>query len=199
MSTSSRSPFFLLLLALAALLVSTIAEPLPNDLVVVIPDNGTIANSTDGVSTYSLDNTGRAGDYLQNVVFTLTYPNGTSSAGGGVSSGGCITREGFYTFGFNNSQAGDYVLEAELLLAPKVDGSCAGPDQIANFAFPFTLVAADAEGGAPTPNRTTTTATFAEAPTGTYTPTEPVSGASRTAVGALAALVVGGSVMALAA
>lgn len=109
MLSSTRSPLLLLLLAFAAILGSTIAETLPNDIVVVIPANGTIANSTDGVSTYSLDNTGRAGDYLQNVILTLTYPNGTSSPGGGVSSGGCITRSGFYTFGFNNSQAGDYV------------------------------------------------------------------------------------------
>lgn len=106
----------LLLVALASILVSTIAEPLPNDLVVVIPANGTIANSTDGTSTYSLNNTGRAGDYLQNVVFTLIYPDKTSAPGGGVSSGGCITRSGFYTFGFENSQVGDYVSSSSRLV-----------------------------------------------------------------------------------
>lgn len=48
-----------------------------------------------------------------------------------------------------------------------------------------------------TPTPVTETASLAEAPTGTYTPEKPVNGASRQAVGALAALFVGASAMGL--
>lgn len=231
----------LLLLALVSLARAIIAEPLPSSIVVFHPADGTIANSSaDAAWHYGINGTGTEGDYLQRVEFSLTHPNGTVSGGGGVSSGGCLMRGGVYTFGFNNSQAGDYVscalllvkprkfspprlqmLEALVSLATEVDGVCPGPEghQNSTVSFkwrwvaplPCPLAPADSPGfessvapnpdgsssSGETPTPVTKTATFAQAPTGTYTPERSASGASREAVGVLAALLVGGSAMAL--
>lgn len=110
MAPSARSPIQLLCFALAATFASTIAEPLPSELVLTLPVNGTARNSTGGISTYTYDGTADVGEYLRIVNFTsLTYPNGTSSPAGAVSSNGCKTLGATYTFGFDNTQAGDYV------------------------------------------------------------------------------------------
>lgn len=153
MSLFSCPRLSLLLLALATLPPSIIAEPLPSSIVIFHPADGSIANSSaDEASQYGLIG-GSPGDYLQKVEFSLTYPNGTVSGGGGVSSGGCLSRGGTYTFGFNNSQAGEYVswssaycsstliqfslsrpqmLEALVSVAVEVDGVCPGPEDHQN-------------------------------------------------------------------
>ncbi|ORY75993.1 hypothetical protein BCR35DRAFT_332985 [Leucosporidium creatinivorum] len=107
-----------------------------------------------------------------------------------------------YSWAFDNSQVGDYNLKALVSLAIPVNGTCPEPADYQNstLSFGWSFVA-PSESNSGISGATTTTATFAQAPTGTYsatgtvgsTPTDtttPASGGSRTVAGALAGLVV---------
>ncbi|ORY75994.1 hypothetical protein BCR35DRAFT_343179 [Leucosporidium creatinivorum] len=209
MSPQRQSRFLLALLAFAGLATPLFAESLPKSIVVAYPADGIAANSTaKEASQFSLIDQGSVGGaYLSAVNFTLTYPNGTSGYIGAVTSGGCSTTGSGnstrgYSWTFDNSQVGDYNLKALVSLAIPVNGTCPEPADYQNstLSFGWSFVA-PSESNSGISGATTTTATFAQAPTGTYsatgtvgsTPTDtttPASGGSRTVAGALAGLVV---------
>lgn len=85
---------------LSALLVALLAVPsyaadLPDSITLILPTNGTYAESTiASAHQVSFNDTEAYPDGLrQNVSFSITYPNGTKTYIGSVENSDCVSRE----------------------------------------------------------------------------------------------------------
>ena len=95
LATFAMRSALITLLSATSLARPTVAASLPDDIVMFYPPEGSMMNSTiDAAWHYGFTEGPKVeGAYSRNVTFSLTYPNGTVSPGGGVSSGNCPISE----------------------------------------------------------------------------------------------------------